>query len=153
MSTDSFNSKLDRQHTPHITYSQYVDDFQYYCTCINKLRDSPDVTTYRVVREITFCTDKNGDVILLEVKALHGTGDNNERAILDGALASFISDLIQKAREEAEIEARIDELIKAFTAVIGDKNSPSSRYSKVTRLFNKYLNERYKQLKAQQEEV
>ena len=61
--------------------------------------------------------------------------------------------LITADRKRVALEARLDELTKAFTAVVGDKQAPSSRYSKVTRLFNKYLIERHAELKAQQEEV
>lgn len=67
--------------------------------------------------------------------------------------ANEVLSLITADRKRVALEARQDELTKAFTAVVGDKNAPSSRYSKITRLFNKYLLERHEQLKAQQEEI
>lgn len=59
--------------------------------------------------------------------------------------AEQLVSLIQTSVQEAEQEARIDELCKAFTQVVGDKSV--SLRSKFVKRFDTYLKERHNQLK------
>jgi hypothetical protein len=58
-------------HTPQVSYSPYVDHFQYSCRCFDK----ENHVAHEVTATIRFYTDKDGNVTLLEVKQLHGSGD------------------------------------------------------------------------------
>jgi hypothetical protein len=55
----------------NISYNPYVDTFHYWDVCVNKPEVKAGLTFYEVTRPISFATDKDGEVMHIEVKNLH----------------------------------------------------------------------------------
>lgn len=103
----------------------------------------PIDTPEQILATVAYCMS---DVAACHIEGCRTYGTHKEHYVAKALKA--LDTYYQSQMGEREAEIRKDELTKTYTQVVGDKETPSSRYSKVTRIFNIYLKKRYAELEA-----
>lgn len=69
---------ISRGSHPRMAYNPYVDVFTYWDKCVET--NNIPLNHHKVIKEVNFSTDENGDIMWLEIKDIHNDAIDTEGA-------------------------------------------------------------------------